>query len=715
MKPLLLIISFCFFYLSFLFSQTPVIQWQKSYGGTAFDSGVGIKQTPDGGYVVVGGTTSNNGHVSGLHGTEYDIWVFKTNAAGNVLWQNTLGGINGDYGYEIYLTPDGGYLVAGTSSSNDGDVTGHHGVSTSPDIWLAKLNNAGILIWQKSLGGNGGEAIGEVIFTLDGGYIFAGKTKSVNTGDVIGGHSIFSDDIWIVKTDSIGNILWQKIYGGLEDEYAYAMQVTDDGGYLVAGYANSTDFDVTGNHGEDDVWILKLNSIGDLIWQKSLGGLNDDQALAMCKTNDGHFIIAGSSESNDGDVSGHFGSNSTTDFWIVKIDSLANIVWQKSFGGTANETPTDIVKTMEDNYLITGGSYSADGDISSHNGSTSYADFWTIKIDGDGNLLWENSNGGTDFDYATSIITTADNGFIICGHTNSDDIDVTFNHGINDVWLVKFLPECTPTPELCNSLDDNCNGLIDDGITETISISAGGPITFCQGGNVLLTATYSGATVQWKKNGTNIPGATSPTYLVNIKGTYTCVTTSPCGTALSSPIMVNVIKNPPAAITAGGATTFCAGGSVILTANAGGGLSYQWYKGASLIAGATSINYTATLAGNYKCRVTKTATGCFKNSNVISVSVPCKEGLPAYEAGELIGGQFTIYPNSASETIIIKVSNQLSPFSTLQITDVSGKIILELNISSTETVIDISNYPSGIYFVKLTIDGRQLTEKFIKQ
>ena len=267
MKPLLLIISCCLFYLSFLFSQTPVIQWQKSYGGTAFDSGVGIKQTPDGGYVVVGGTTSNNGHVSGLHGTEYDIWVFKTNAAGNVLWQNTLGGINGDYGYEIYLTPDGGYLVAGTSSSNDGDVTGHHGVSTSPDIWLAKLNNAGILIWQKSLGGNGGEAIGEVIFTLDGGYIFAGKTKSVNTGDVIGGHSIFSDDIWIVKTDSIGNILWQKIYGGLEDEYAYAFQVSDDGGYIVAGYANFTDFDVTGNYGEDDVLLFKLKSIGDLIWQ----------------------------------------------------------------------------------------------------------------------------------------------------------------------------------------------------------------------------------------------------------------------------------------------------------------------------------------------------------------------------------------------------------------------------------------------------------------
>lgn len=100
------------------------------------------------------------------------------------------------------------------------------------------------------------------------------------------------------------------------------MQVTDDGGYLVAGYANSTDFDVTGNHGEDDVWILKLNSIGDLIWQKSLGGLNDDQALAMCKTNDGHFIIAGSSESNDGDVSGHFGSNSTTDFGSLKLIHL---------------------------------------------------------------------------------------------------------------------------------------------------------------------------------------------------------------------------------------------------------------------------------------------------------------------------------------------------------------------------------------------------------
>jgi hypothetical protein len=265
------------------------------------------------------------------------------------------------------------------------------------------------------------------------------------------------------------------------------------------------------------------------------------------------------------------------------------------------------------------------------------------------------------------------------------------------------------SPELCNSLDDNCNGLIDDAITETISISAGGPITFCQGGNVLLTATYSGATVQWKKNGTNIPGATSPTYLVNSKGTYSCETTSACDIELSTGIFVNVQKNPPASITAGGATTFCAGGSVILTANAGGGLSYQWYKGATLIAGATSINYTATIGGNYKCRVTKTATGCFKNSNVISVSVPCKEG-------ELISeNTIHIYPNPANDKITISFDREILSKTQLTIVEVTGKIVKEFYILSNQTDINISEFAAGVYFIQGNINGIVYSEIFVKE
>jgi hypothetical protein len=280
----------------------------------------------------------------------------------------------------------------------------------------------------------------------------------------------------------------------------------------------------------------------------------------------------------------------------------------------------------------------------------------------------------------------------------ADDLDGAYDSGVflksNSISV-----GCVSAPEICNSLDDNCNGIIDDGITETISISAGGPTTFCQGGSVLLTAIYSGATVQWKRNGVNIPGATSATYSATIKGTYTCVTTSPCGTATSTGILVNVLKNPPASITAGGSTTFCAGGSVILTANAGGGLSYQWYKGATLIPGATSINYTATIGGNYKCRVTKTASGCFKNSNVISVSVPCKEG-------ELIDleNSFSIYPNPTTGTFTLK-ANVTAQQNIMEVYNNLGELIFSKELNSDNGLlnetIEMNDIASGIYFVKV--------------
>ena len=258
--------------------------------------------------------------------------------------------------------------------------------------------------------------------------------------------------------------------------------------------------------------------------------------------------------------------------------------------------------------------------------------------------------------------------------------------------------------------DSNCNGLIDDEITEAINVFAGGPTIFCQGNTVLLSATYSGTSIQWKKNGTNIPGATSPTYSVNKSGNYTAVTTSPCGTATSSTINVTVNKNPNASISAGGATTFCAGGSVTLTEVPVAGCSYQWYKGASAIAGATSTNYIATTAGNYKCRVTKTASGCFKNSNAISVTVPCKEG------EELINNEnsFTIYPNpnngtftfsasSASFGSLLEINN-----CTLQIFNSIGEIVFSQRLSATDgniyETISIENLSSGIYFLRLNND-----------
>jgi hypothetical protein len=313
----------------------------------------------------------------------------------------------------------------------------------------------------------------------------------------------------------------------------------------------------------------------------------------------------------------------------------------------------------------------------------------------------------------SNIIELNDQSFAVLVQAYSNDGDVSFNHGSMDYWLVKLFPECLPSPELCNSLDDNCNGLIDDGITETISISAGGPITFCQGGSVLLTATYSGASVQWKKNGTNIPGATSATYNVTTKGNYSCVTTSACDTVESTPIFVNVIKNPNASISAGGPTTFCAGGSVVLTEVAVAGCTYQWYKGATPIAGATSLTYTATTSGNYKCRVTKAATGCFKNSNAIAVSVPCREGLPAGEAGEMIANEINVYPNPATTFITIETNE--SDIESVTLYDALGRLINNVSSQENSVIINVANLSAGIYFVKIKTSNAFSITTFVKK
>ncbi|MFI5171101.1 MAG: T9SS type A sorting domain-containing protein, partial [Chitinophagales bacterium] len=369
-----------------------------------------------------------------------------------------------------------------------------------------------------------------------------------------------------------------------------------------------------------------------------------------------------------------------------------------------------IHQTTEGGYIACGSSYSGiSGDKTAGvEGGTDLSDFWIVKMDNTGQIIWQNTIGGENSDYLKSAEVTADGGFIIGGTSSSNHYaDKSESRvGYSDYWVIKLYPDCMP--EICNAADDNCNGLIDDGITETINIAAGGPIIFCQGGSVLLTTTYSGTSVQWKKNGTNIAGATSSTYSVNKTGDYTCVTTSPCGTATSTLIHVTVNKNPAASITAGGATTFCAGGSVTLTEAAVAGSTYQWYKGASAIAGATSTNYIATTAGNYKCRVTKTASGCFKNSNTITVTVPCKNSAdPDFHQDDIT---LEIYPNPNDGTFTI---NALWPLcalcdnntSIIEIYNSLGQIIYSQNIHSSNgninETISIDNLSSGIYFVRI--------------
>ena len=426
MKTKILFFLVFFFLISFGKAQVPTIQWEKSLGG----SGTGeiawdIQQTTDNGYIVAGQSDSNDGDITGNHGSS-DFWISKLNSSGNIIWQKSFGGSNSDYAKSIQQTSDGGYVVAGLSYSNDGDVTGNHGGS---DYWVIKLDSTGNIIWSKSYGGSNDETLKSIQQTTDGGYIIAGYSFS-NNGDVTGNHGI--SDYWIVKIDLVGNIIWQKSIGVSNSDFSSSIKQTTDGGYIVGGYSHSNDFDVSGHHNAQDFWVVKLDILGNIVWQKSLGGDCAEQAYYIQQTTDGGYIVAGDSCSNDGDVTGNHGGN---DCWIVKLDSSGNIIWQKSLGGNLYDGANSMQQTLDGGYIIAGLSYSNTGDVTGNHGG---GDYWIIKIDSLGNIIWQKTFGGTGADYPYAIHQTLDGGYIIAGYSDSNDGDVTGNHGGYDFWVVKL-------------------------------------------------------------------------------------------------------------------------------------------------------------------------------------------------------------------------------------------------------------------------------------
>ncbi|HYV91100.1 MAG TPA: MopE-related protein [Chitinophagales bacterium] len=480
----------------------PNIEWQISLGGDTTDQAGSVTPTSDGGYVVAGYTSSNNGDVSGNHGQQ-DYWLVKLAADGSFIWQEPLGGSHEDIAHAIIQTSDDGFAIAGSTRSNDGNVTGNSGIH---DFWVAKLDANGGLIWQNALGGTANDFAYAISQTTDGGYIVAGSTTS-NDGDVTGNHGL--NDYWVVKLDVDGNLEWQKTLGGTHNDEAYSVKQSADGGYIVAGYTASSDGDVTGNQGVTDYWIVKLDGTGNLSWQKNFGGPNNDVANYVQVTSDGGYIVAGSSSSNSGDVTFNHGFS---DYWIVKLDSAGTLIWQKALGGGNIDYGNAIEQTSDGGYIAIGNTVSNDGNITGWHGGI---DSWVTKQDANGNLEWEKAMGGTSNDGGYSVKQTPDNNYITAGYSTSNDGDVTGNHGFEDFWVVRLsggvgalntyyadvdgdgygdpnntidTMTCTPpagyltdntdcndanpaihpgATEICNAIDDNCNITIDEGLPIT--------------------------------------------------------------------------------------------------------------------------------------------------------------------------------------------------------------------------------------------------------
>ena len=349
-------------------------------------------------------------------------------------WQHCYGGSNYEIGYKVVKVTNGFFLFSGTDS-NDGDVSGNHG---GGDYWCIKIDSIGNLLWSKTYGGVGDEISSDMKPTNDGGFILFGSTYTVSsTGEVIGNHG--GSDFWLVKVDSIGNIEWSKCLGGSCNDVAYKVDLTKDNGFICVGYSCSNDGDVTMNYGGYDIWVVKLDHSGNILWQKSFGGTFSDWGLCVQSMSDGGAIVGGLTGSSDGNI--QCNNRGFADCWLAKLDSNGNVEWQKCYGGSGYESVVSIISTEDSGYIFTGGTNSIDGDVTGNHGDY---DVWVVKLDHWGNLVWQKCYGGSGEEKGQVIKKSSDGNYFVGGYTFSNNGEVTGNHSLfpdySDIWLIKISP-----------------------------------------------------------------------------------------------------------------------------------------------------------------------------------------------------------------------------------------------------------------------------------
>lgn len=359
----------------------------------------------------------------------------KTAFNGEIDWVKNFGGSGEETLRAVIKTLDGGYAMLGFSNSIDGDLM--HKTIAVNDYWLLKLDALGNLQWSKTYGGSKDDRGQSLVQTIDGGFALTGYAMS-DDGD--GSNNEGFHDNWILKLDTQGNIEWEKSFGFSGHDHSYDILQTDDGGYYFVGFLDITSARADGNaekegsltrHGVGEFWGTKIDDKGDLQWRGYFGGSNNDRAHSVVRSDDGGYVMAGFTESEDFDISNTRGSY---DFWVVKNDKNGNLLWEHSFGGSGIEISQDIANTADGGYVITGNTFSNDIDVSNNKGES---DIWLIKIDDEGNLVWQKTFGGSAFDAAESVSPTKDGGFILIGNSKSSDQDANTNAGENDIWLIK--------------------------------------------------------------------------------------------------------------------------------------------------------------------------------------------------------------------------------------------------------------------------------------
>jgi len=383
------------------------VVWHRTFGGALGDYGNDLIQCRDGGYLIVGGTLS-----TGV--THSDCVLVRTDWDGNQLWNRSIGGLNDDVGYRIIECANGGFAITGYSRSNP---------SGRSDAWLVRTAADGTPLWNQTYGGLDNDQGFALIEVSTGGFAIVGSTQSYGSENPI--THLRTYDVWLIRTDALGNMLWNRSYGETGDDIGRSIHELNEGGFILLGEINSSfaTLDHSGEYTEyhPDAWLLRISTAGNLIWNQTYGGDSNDFIRSLAIENDGGFTIVGFSNS--------YGTE-TYDGWVIKTDNVGSEESIATFGSLADDYFRTILQCDTTGYALIGYSY-----------VSASADLWISRTNNEGYPLWTRIFGGPQDDVIRSGIRSQGD-FILVGYTFS------FGAGARDVWLVKISDEAPPSNPL---------------------------------------------------------------------------------------------------------------------------------------------------------------------------------------------------------------------------------------------------------------------------
>ena len=691
---------FLFTFLSNLIcsAQNPLVkQWDFSYGGYDSEFLYQLLPTPDGGFVAAGLSLSDASYEKSDDNWDqstfptYDTWLIKCDENGVKQWDVTLGGTDDDFFYTIINTADTGYLMlATTRSPQSGNIS--QGPIGTFDIWAVKLDQSGNVQWDKRYGGSSQTGGSSVVQLSDGGYLIGGYTDSPISGDVSEvGYGTF--DFWILRIDAAGNKVWDKKYGGDDIETISKIFQTADGGFLLAGSSGSNASGLKSQdnyvNGMYDMWFVRIDSGGNLMWDKILGSLEDDTRIDMVQNPNGGFFIA---TINYAGVGGDKTEPSygVDDFWVMKTDSIMNVIWDHDIGGWDNEDDFgNIFLTAEGNYMISGTTYSPPNAWKSAT-NDGPENTWIVLIDSGGNKIWDKTllTGYTHSEAGFSV-QLKDGCYLFANDGDSfTEGEKTDDSWSFDYWCIKFC-DTTALPQ-----------------------NTGAPLFICSDATICQkfcisfydSSTNNPLSWQWLFPGGDPASSTAQNpgpVCYNTPGVYdvTLITSNADGTdTLTLPGYITVYATPPF-------PTITQNGYVLTSSTA---TTYQWQFNSVDIPAATNQSYAAQQTGYYTVMISN-AQGCISSTTVYLVITGIED----------INNDtnFKVYPNPSTGIVTVFFSDPVDHQVTITVLNSLGKIVYEGHEqdfnSSVKREVDLSSMPDGAYTFILKSSRHYLSSRVI--